>query len=338
MELIEHLGGVADPLAPASPSQIAALVRRELRRGLEALPGARAGYERPLVLATGPLPGVLVALVPVAARLRTDTDALHERPRSLLVVASALEALIAASDHGPVPGSGAPGSGLVARYGVAEDALVMAVPWLRSTGPEVSDAELAALQWEERLSRVDRLRAVSVALPAAVTAAVVGRVEFEATIGHRHPLDELEVLVRAGLDPATACAAVAGDGEAAGAMDGVLAAALGAQTVALRPHADPDAARRIARRMLQMLRGKRKWSGGTGAGFHTEITHLTRGFEQRDRELAGAVLTALLEAGLLVEKVSVGQRHVSLLSRRAGDIDALVDSGIVPPDLHLPTA
>ena len=85
-----------------------------------------------------------------------------------------------------------------------------------------------------------------------------------------------------------------------------------------------------------MLMGKRKWSGGTGAGYHTEVTHLTRGFEPRDRELAGHVLDALLASGLLVEKTSVGQRHVSLLSRRAADISALVEHGTVPADLELP--
>ncbi|MEN0015785.1 MAG: hypothetical protein AAGC46_20635, partial [Solirubrobacteraceae bacterium] len=237
--------------------------------------------------------------------------------------------------HGPAAPGATP---LVAGYAALEEALVIGVPWLRSTGPAVGDAELAALSCEERLGSVDRLRAVAVALPGDATDLLVGGLAFERSIGHRHPLDELEVLVRAGHPPAEACRLVAdgvGEGDPAGAL---LDAVLGAPVLAHRPHGDPDPARRIARRILQMLRGKRKWSGGTGAGFHTEITHLTRGFEQRDHALATAVVDALLEAGLLVDKVSVGQHHVSLLSRRAGDIDALIDQGIVPTDLHLPSA
>jgi len=45
---------------------------------------------------------------------------------------------------------------------------------------------------------------------------------------------------------------------------------------------------------------------------------------------------ALLEAGLLAEKPSVGQRHVFLNSRRAKDIRRLIDEGVVPSDLRLP--
>ena len=45
---------------------------------------------------------------------------------------------------------------------------------------------------------------------------------------------------------------------------------------------------------------------------------------------------ALLAAGLLAEKPSVGQRHVFLNPRRAGDIHALIERGEAPAELKLP--
>lgn len=98
-----------------------------------------------------------------------------------------------------------------------------------------------------------------------------------------------------------------------------------------RPHDDPDPARRVARRILQTLDGKRKWGG-----FHTEFTHVLRGFEGNERRLAIETGEALVRAGLLTEKPSVGQRHVSLNSRRAGEIRSLIDDGVLPKGLALP--
>ena len=97
------------------------------------------------------------------------------------------------------------------------------------------------------------------------------------------------------------------------------------------PHDDPDPGRRIARRILQRLNGMGKWGG-----YHTEFQHLPRGFAGNDRALAMEVGEALLRAGLLEEKPSVGQRHVSLNSRRAGEIHRLIDTGALPPGLNLP--
>lgn len=96
----------------------------------------------------------------------------------------------------------------------------------------------------------------------------------------------------------------------------------------IRPHEDPDPRRRVARRILQRLRGMGKWGG-----YHTEFAHLARGFEGNDRRLALEVGEALVAAGLLWEKPSVGQRHVCLNPRRAGEIHRLVDDGVVPGDL-----
>ena len=98
-----------------------------------------------------------------------------------------------------------------------------------------------------------------------------------------------------------------------------------------RPHDDPDPSRRVARRILQRLDGMGKWGG-----YHTDFTHLARGFAGNDRGLADSVGEALLAAGLLSEKPSVGQRHVFLNPKRAGDIRNMIERGDVPPGLRLP--
>jgi hypothetical protein len=75
---------------------------------------------------------------------------------------------------------------------------------------------------------------------------------------------------------------------------------------------------------------------GKWGGYHTDFRHLSRGFAGNERALADEVGEALLEAGLLEEKPSVGQRHVFLNPRRAADIHGLIDSGTIPPGLRLP--
>ena len=54
-----------------------------------------------------------------------------------------------------------------------------------------------------------------------------------------------------------------------------------------------------------------------------------------DRALAQEVGEALLDAGLLAEKPSVGQRHVFLNPRRAREIRAFIERGEVPPGMRL---
>jgi hypothetical protein len=87
----------------------------------------------------------------------------------------------------------------------------------------------------------------------------------------------------------------------------------------------------VARRILQRLDGMGKWGG-----FHTEFVHLARGFAGNDRALAEQVGEALLDAELLLEKPSVGQRHVFLNPRRARDIRAFIEQGEPPKGLDLP--
>ena len=97
-----------------------------------------------------------------------------------------------------------------------------------------------------------------------------------------------------------------------------------------RPHADPDPARRVARRILQRLDGMGKWGG-----YHTEFRHLARGFAGNESALASAVGERLIAGGLLDQKPSVGQRHVFLNPGRAAEIRALINDGTVPPSLDL---
>ena len=75
---------------------------------------------------------------------------------------------------------------------------------------------------------------------------------------------------------------------------------------------------------------------GKWGGYHTDFRHLARGFAGNERALADEVGEALIAAGLLAEKPSVGQRHVFLNPRRAADIHALIDRGVPPRDLRLP--
>jgi hypothetical protein len=75
---------------------------------------------------------------------------------------------------------------------------------------------------------------------------------------------------------------------------------------------------------------------GKWGGYHTAFDHLARGFAGNERGLANDVGEALLAAGLLASKPSVGQRHVFLNPRRAADIHGMIETGDLPPDLRLP--
>jgi hypothetical protein len=179
--------------------------------------------------------------------------------------------------------------------------------------------ELAPLAFDEHAGAIDRLRARAVALPARL----LGDVDARPPIGPAHPLRIAEAVARLGGRPAS-------PGSVEEHEDAVLALLEPAGGPA-RPHEDPVPARRVARRILQRLDGMGKWGG-----YHTDVAHLPRGFAGNDRALAVAVGEALIAAGLLSEKPSVGQRHVFLNPRRAADIHALVRDGTPPADLSLP--
>jgi hypothetical protein len=178
-----------------------------------------------------------------------------------------------------------------------------------------ADQELVPLAFDEQLAGVDRLRAralVVADLPAA---------DLRDPIGDGHPVRAAARIAALGGLPARP--------DSVEQFEDLLFDAAGEETT--RPHDDPDPARRIARRILQRLNGMGKWGG-----YHTEFTHLARGFAGHDRRLAEVVGEALLDAGLLQSKPSVGQRHVFLNPRRAADIHALIERGVGPPGLRLP--
>ena len=281
----------------ASPARLRALLDAELERGARELAKKRSGYdERVIVAIGGPQNGRLVAAAPVPPALRADPRAVDER--GWLLVAALVGALVTAGHTG-------------IEAGESGGHLALSAPG--------SDAELATLAFDEHVAHVDRLRASAVALPPGV----LEPADLKDPIGATHPLKVAEAVAALGANPAD-------PREAEEHEDAVLAALSAEHPEVTRPHDDPDPARRVARRILQRLSGMGKWGG-----YHTEFTHLPRGFAGNERELAMQVGEALLAADLLNEKPSVGQRHVFLNPRRAKDIYALIDEGRLPPGLKL---
>ncbi|HEX5781227.1 MAG TPA: hypothetical protein VFX80_04870, partial [Solirubrobacteraceae bacterium] len=177
----------------------------------------------------------------------------------------------------------------------------------------------APVIFEEQVAAIDRLRAAARALPAGV----LEPGDLREPMGAGHPLRVAEVEARLG-------SAYEGE-QREEALLGLLTPDGGVPGATVRPHEDPDPARRVARRILQRLDGMGKWGG-----YHTDFAHLARGFAGNDRALAQAAGEALLDSGLLAEKPSVGQRHVFLNPRRARDIRAFIETGDAPPELRLP--
>lgn len=86
---------------------------------------------------------------------------------------------------------------------------------------------------------------------------------------------------------------------------------------------DPCPNRRLARRLLRRMLAK----GKVGPGYHTAIDHVAHGVEPNQRAVAYDIAEALIRAGLLIEKPSVGQRHVSLAREALPRIHALISRG-----------
>jgi hypothetical protein len=295
---LDEAGGVA--AAPERAARLRGLLHDELRRGAAELAKPRSGIDAPVTVAIAPAPGGLRAVAPVAASLRVDPHVVAER--AWLLVAALVGGLVEVG-----------GQELVTAGALGDD-LVLEVPG------DPADAELVPLAFDAHVAAIDRLRARALAVPAFVLEDAGG---LRAPIGVAHPLVVAAAVAALGGRPADP-ASLAEHEEA------VLAARDAAPDVA-RPHDDPDPSRRAARRILQRLDGMGKWGG-----YHTEFAHLARGFAGNERALAESVGEALLAAGLLAEKPSVGQRHVFLNPRRAGDIHALVERGMVPDGLRLP--
>jgi hypothetical protein len=177
------------------------------------------------------------------------------------------------------------------------------------------DPELSVLAFEEATSGIDRLR-------------VRGQVFAVEGTDWREPIG-------AQLRVAGAVAKLGGrpsDPKSVEEHEEAVLRLLGADARDVpRPHDDPDPAKRVARRILQRLDGMGKWGG-----YHTEFAHLARGFAPAERALASEIGEALIEAGLLAEKPSVGQRHVFLDPRHVKEIRGLIERGELPPGLELP--
>jgi hypothetical protein len=279
-----------------APARVRALVEAELDRGDEELRRKRAGIPDPVTVIVEP---GLRAVVPVPATVRADPQEVDER--AWLLVAAMVGALVQAGGVAPD----------VLTAGDLGGHLVLSLPG--------EDAELAVLAFDDLAERIDRLRVRAVAAPAGALDAAR---DLRAPVGAAHPLRVAEAIAALGGNPA--------DPAAAAEHEEAVLAQLAPGAAATRPHDDPDPARRVARRILQRLSGMGKWGG-----YHTEFSHLARGFNGNDKQLAEDVGERLLAAGILLEKPSVGQRHVFLNSRRARDVYALVDDGTVPSDLEL---
>jgi hypothetical protein len=287
-------------LEGTSIARLKALLDSELERGARQLGQKRSGYDQPVLVAVAPGDGALRAVAPAPPALRADPDAVNER--TWLLVAALVGALVEVAGAGSV------------RAGHLGGQLALAVPG------DPDDAELVPLAFETQVEGIDRLRARAVAVPASVLADVD---DLRDPIGAAHPLVVAAHVAALGGRPA--------DPASMEEHEDAVLAALDATAGVARPHDDPDPVRRVARRILQRLDGMGKWGG-----YHTDFAHLARGFAGNERALAEAVGEALLAAGLLAEKPSVGQRHVFLNPRRAGDIRALIERGEEPADLELP--
>ncbi len=307
---------LSDAGGARAPRDRAAQIRAELLEALAAgtheLSLPRSGYTTPVPVGLAAFGDALVAILPVDPALHADANAVNERTWTLtaavvgaLVESAALMAAGATED-------------LALRVGAWEGwlTLALAVP----AAEALDDVELAVEAFAEEVADVDRLRAAAYAIPSAALGELG---ELRNPIGELHPLRIAEAVARFGGRPADA-ASVAEHDEA-------VLAVLDPTPEATRPHDEADLSLQIARRIVQRLVGMGKWGG-----YHTEVAHLARGFAGHDRALALAIGERLVDAGLLVEKQSVGQRHVRLNPRRAAEIHAFVDLGVLPAGLVLP--
>jgi hypothetical protein len=313
--LAAELGAAGGAAAPAAATaRLRELLGVALAHGREELGRSRSGYGEPVEVAFAADGNRLLAATPADAALRADPQAAGER--AWLLVAATVAALVELAE----PGAPARAQDLAIAAGELPGGhLVLAYP-----APAVDPGtleELAPLAFDEHAGAIDRLRACAFAVPARL----LGEIDAKAPIGAGHPLRIAEAVARLGGHPASAS-----DVEA---HEEAVLALLERDGAAhpTRPHEDPDPAARVARRILQRLDGMGKWGG-----YHTDFAHLPRGFAGNDRALASGVGEALLDAGLLAEKPSVGQRHVFLNPRRAADIHRYVDEGTPPPGMRLP--
>jgi hypothetical protein len=302
---------LADAGGAGAPREWSARLRQlllaELERGARELGETRTGRERPIALAVAAADGSIVAVLPLPPELRADADAVGER--GALLAAVAVERLVEAADPGRPSGPAELGLALGSHDGF----LALSYP----AGDPGWSAEYAREALDDAAGAIDRLRAAAYQLPAHV----LDVQDLRAPIGATHPLRVAEAVTRLGGSPL--------DEDALEALEPELLRVLEPSGGVARAHDDPDPRRRVMRRILQRLDGMGKWGG-----YHTAFDHLARGFAGNERALAYEVGEELLAAGLLEQKPSVGQRHVYLNTRRAGDIRRLIDEGVLPPGLE----
>jgi hypothetical protein len=285
----------AAELARLRPAQRRGLVLEELRDGgSRLLADARPGSVAVLYAETSD--GVAVVL-PAAAGGK-----LPQRAERLARAAAA--ALAEAADLPPPARAG--------------DVELEAARWggqvaLRIAHPAPGEVlEILPLTLEDQTRELDRVRVEPVLLPA-------GDLDDTEPAPEERWLWRAEIAARLGGRPGAA--ALAPEVQAAVAsLESGFAEDAEVDDPAIAD--DPLPRRRAARRMLRRLDGMGKYGG-----YHTEFRHLARGFAGHERALALEVGEALLRAGLLAEKPSVGQRHVSLVAARTSEIRALVERG-----------
>jgi hypothetical protein len=304
-QVLADAGGIAAPRERLG--QLRLLLGQELQHGRGELAQARSGYEHPVVAVVASTEHGLTAVAPVAPGLRADADAVEER--AWLLTAALVGALADASEQPQAIEAG------------IFDGEFVAIRVMSPLGR--GDPELAPLSFaEEQTTSIDRLKTLLLAVPPELVDAAT---DFKPPIGAAHPLNVALEIAKLGGRPADPASSQELEDHVLAALDD------GSGNDFARPHDDPDPNRRVARRILQRLDGMGKWGG-----YHTDFTHLARGFAGNDRGLAEDVGEALLAAGLLSEKPSVGQRHVFLNPKRVGDIRNLIERGEVPPGLRLP--
>jgi hypothetical protein len=313
IELREELASLGGVAAPASATaRLRDVLLAALKRGAAELEKPRSGYDAPVEVALAASDGRLLAATPAKAAFRADPEAANER--TWLLVAAVIASLVDLADLGPPAGP----ADLRVEAGDLGGFLVLAIA--ADVAPEELE-ELGPLAFDDHANGIDRLRTRAVAIPGRL----LEPPELKDPIGANHPLRVAEAVARLGGRPE--------EPRSVEELEEAVLAVLETDARVVRPHEDPDAARRVARRILQRLDGMGKWGG-----YHTDFAHLARGFAGNERALAQEVGEVLLEAGLLEEKPSVGQRHVFLNPRRAAEIRRLIDEGAVPPGMSLPSA
>jgi hypothetical protein len=300
-ELERALADAGGPAAERGWSaRLRDLLRVELARGSRELGESRTGRERPIVLAAAPAGADVALALPLPPDLRADPGAVGERGADL--AAAAVAALVEAADPGPPVAS----DDLRLRLGAHEGFLALSYP----AADAGWSADYAREALDDVCASIDRLRARALLLPDHVLE--LG--DLRPPIGATHPLRVAEAVSRLGARPL--------DEAAVEALEPELQRLLEPAGAVTRAHDDPDPRRRVKRRILQRLDGMGKWGG-----YHTAFDHLARGFAGNERALAFEVGEELVAAGLLAEKPSVGQRHVSLNPRKVAEIRRLIDEG-----------